>query len=53
MYDCSCSGAAVPEQVLSGVGDGFSGGGPSAHVGDPPQSVDGVIFGLVIVKAKL
>lgn len=45
--------SALPEQVLGGVADGSSCGRSSAHVGDPLQSVDGVVFGRVVVQAEL
>lgn len=43
----------LPEQVLGGVADGVSGGRSSTHVGDPPQSVDSVVFGGVVEQAEL
>lgn len=45
--------SVLPEQVLGGVADGSSCGRSSAHVGDPLQSVDGVVFGRVVVQAEL
>lgn len=43
----------LPEQVLGGVADGFSCGCSSTHVRDPPQSVDGVLFGGVVKQTEL
>lgn len=45
--------AVSPEQVLGGVADGRPGGRSSAHVGDPPQGADGVLFAGVIEQAEL
>lgn len=43
----------LPEQVLRGVGDGGAGRRSSAHVGDPPHGVDGVLFVGVVKQAEL
>ncbi len=48
-----CSGVLLPEQVLGGVADGSSSGRSSTHVGDRPQSVDGVVFGWMVSQAEL
>lgn len=47
------SGVVLPEQVLGGVGDGFSGGCSSTHVGDLLQSTDGTSFCGVVRQAEL